>query len=156
NLTDPAPAAARLLAADWPELLRPVRVRRYIPVEAPNTAAVRWVRIDVPGNPPLLLHQPVGQGALLLWTVPPALTWSNLPSRPGFLPIIQETMRGLLSSLPGTGELIDTNSGELTALGRSWSQATQLRPAIDPAFELDPISGQTAITLRPTDEGPVL
>jgi hypothetical protein len=155
NLTDAAPGAARLLAGDWPELLRPVRVRRYLNVETPDTAAVRWIRIDAPGNPGLLMYSPVGDGAVLMWAVAPVLPWTNLPARPGFLPIVQETMRGLLSSLPGSGELVEAAAGTLTAPGKSWTGATAFEPVADPAFSRDPVKGQAAVPLRPTDEGPV-
>ncbi len=155
NLSDPAPAAARLLASDWPELLRPVRVRRYLNVEAPDTAAVKWIRIDAPGNPGLLLNQSIGDGALLFWTSAPVMPWMNLPTRPGFLPIIQETMRGLLATLPGSGELVEAASGTLEAPGKAWAGATAMEPMADPAFFRDPVTGQTAVPLRATDNGPV-
>ncbi len=155
NLADAAPGAARLLAGDWPELLRPIRVRRYLNVETPDTAAVRWVRIEAPGNPGLLMHSPVGDGAVLLWSVAPVLPWTNLPARPGFLPIVQETMRGLLSSLPGSGDLVEAASGTLEAPGKSWTGATAFEPVADPAFSRDPVKGQVVVPLRATDDGPV-
>jgi hypothetical protein len=155
NLADSAPGPAKLLAGDWPELLRPVRVRRYVNVEAPDTAAVKWIRIDAPGNPGLLLNQPIGDGSLLFWTSAPVSPWMNLQTRPGFLPIIQETMRGLLSTLPGSGELVEAASGTLDAPGKAWAGATALTPVADPAFTRDPVTGQTAIPMRATDNGPV-
>ncbi len=131
----PAPDTLPLLASDWQMLLGPVRVKRRLPLAAPDEAA--WLRVmeEAPqvsdeatastrsGDPAdddasatanettqtasanpsstvLLAEQETGEGAVLLLTTALDTNWTNLPTKPLFVPLVHETLRGILGSAP--------------------------------------------------------
>lgn len=127
-----------LFAAELPDLVKPVRVRRALAVEfgaGTGEAALRLIDgtplvvVGSPGASPAAEGSGEGQGPrrglVVLLTVSPALGWTDLPTKPLFIPLVQEVLR------QGVGR----------ARG-SWSERAGARPAVPAgAIELRPLTG---------------
>ena len=95
-----APAALSLLGADWSDLVRPLRVSRYWPIDAASDDAA-WLTLN--NDDPVLLARAHGRGAVLLSTVAIDASWTNLPTKPLFVPLLHEAMRGVIGGDPVAG-----------------------------------------------------
>jgi hypothetical protein len=108
------PEALSLLSTDWDALLRPVRVTRWLAVRTDEQDA--WVAMTEPAGaspgpadrsvPALLAHREHGEGSLLLSAVALDPLWTNLPTRPVFVPLIHESVRGVLGRRGGGVEAL--------------------------------------------------
>ncbi|MFA9478464.1 BatA domain-containing protein [Phycisphaerales bacterium AB-hyl4] len=124
---DRAPEALSLLSADWDALLRPVRVYRRLPLVAPE--ADRWLTVDgdVEG-PALLTAHEHGQGTLMLLAAALDSEWTNLPAKPMFVPLLHESLRGVLGE--ARGRIVpNVVSGDRPTLGPAWRGVEQLTRA---------------------------
>lgn len=93
------PAVLSLLAGDWEELWRPVRVRKWLPVYAPESDA--WVALDAAAgegamSPALMAYHEHGEGGLLVVSAALHPGWTNLPTKPAFVPVVHEVLRGII------------------------------------------------------------
>ncbi len=127
------------LAADWQALIRPVRVYRGLPVTAPGADA--WITLhpsvqmrDETGGiedsarderEVLLAHHSIGRGSLIFLSTSVDTRWTNLPTKPLFVPLIHETLRGVLGlrSRPG---IVQAVAGDRPTLGLAWSGLSEL------------------------------
>ncbi len=121
------------LAADWQALTRPVRVYRYFPMSAPEGDA--WMKLAtelLPALPSmqqadttrtqsnvLLAHHRVGHGSLVWLSTAVDTRWTNLPTKPLFVPLIHETLHGSLGLAPQPS-LIDVRTGDRPSLNPAW------------------------------------
>jgi len=128
-----------LLSGEFAELARPVRVSRVVPVEAPPGSTDVLLRLR-DGSPLLLAApprapDPSGMGApsrglIVLFTCACDLRWTDLPTKPLMVPLIQEIVRqgigaahgvwsadaGGIPPVPaGTVELRNTDSSDTVA-----------------------------------------
>ena len=95
-----APPALSLLGADWADLLRPVRVRRYWPLAGASDDAL-WLTLR--DGSPILAARAVGEGAVLLSTTAADPAWTNLPTKPLLVPLLHESLRGVIGGDPVAG-----------------------------------------------------
>ncbi len=101
----PPPAALELLASDWEALMRPVRVWRWVPVSA--LAEASWVALPGGGDaaggqvPSLLAYHAHGRGGLLFLAAALDPAWTSLPTKPVFVPLVHEAVRGTLGTSRG-------------------------------------------------------
>lgn len=86
------------LFGEGPTGLEDVRVNAHLLVE-PDPSLERGVVADLKGGVPLLLERKVGKGKVLLLTTTVDRDWTDLPIRPGFLPLVQRAARYLAGSL---------------------------------------------------------
>ncbi len=129
------PAALGLLGADWESLLRPIRVRRYLPLEAP--AEQLWLRLasaegvgdgaDPGVGRGVLVAERQGRGTVLLLGVAIDPSWTNLATKPLFVPLLHETLRALIG---GGDSDQETVAGDRPMLGMAWRDAEALRPVV--------------------------
>lgn len=118
------PEALSLLSADWAGLLRPVRVQRFLPIEQGGDDA--WLRVQSDEGPqPFLVTSAVGEGHVVLLTTALDAAWTNLPTRPLFVPLVHETLRGLLGAA-GARVPEEVTSGERPMLSNAWRGASAL------------------------------
>ncbi|MFG0249404.1 MAG: BatA domain-containing protein [Phycisphaeraceae bacterium JB051] len=108
------PDALGLLGADWQALLRPVRVLQMLGLFAPlgnDSNAQAWLRLNDEAQSPVLVSQQVDDGFVLFSALALNPQWSNLQTRPLFVPLLHESIasltsqsasRRLLSFTPGT------------------------------------------------------
>ena len=95
----PAPPALSRLGADWESLLRPVRVARRLELGVEDDQT--WLAVVGSGDgvtsaEALMVGRRIGGGALLFLATAIDGDWTNLPTKPLFVPLVHETLRGLL------------------------------------------------------------
>jgi len=97
-----SPQTLRRLSPDWPQLLEAVSVQRYWPIsEVVDAQETVWIQ-TTEGEPWHVVAKR-GQGAYV-WTGSALDTdWTDLPARPLFVPLVQETLRRLVGSSPAPG-----------------------------------------------------
>ena len=147
------PEPLRLLAADWSQLLQPVRVLQRLPVLLQAGAGQVWLRTDDAEQQPLLVAADLGDGHVLMLGAAIDPAWTNLPMKPLFVPLLHETLRSLLGeSSRGPGPVV---SGDRPVLGQRWAGARELvwKPEI---VVNEPETGATQDTQSPTVQGPVV
>lgn len=128
GLTNQALTAAPLqrLAADWQALIRPIRVWRHLPLSTDEADA--WIQIKSPTdetNTTLLAHRLIGRGSLMLLSTAVDTRWTNLPTKPLFVPLIHETLLGVLGTQTQPHE-VQAVSGDLPTFDATWTGATKL------------------------------
>lgn len=126
ELAEPAPTGGTdllaLLSGEMPELVKPVRVSRVLPVETGGRGADVLLRLKdstallIAGTPGVA-GQTKGtpertspsRGMVVLLACAPDLRWSDLPTKPLMLPLVQEVVRqgvgaarGVWTSLAGS------------------------------------------------------
>lgn len=126
------------LAADWQALTRPLRVRRYLPTTTDRADA--WMKLaitqtqtataadntePIAAQDTLLAHHRVGLGAIMFFATAVDTRWTNLPTKPIFVPLMHETLHGVLGLLDRPG-VVQAVSGDTPALGTSWAGVTHL------------------------------
>ena len=130
------------LAGDWQALIRPVRVYHALPVTASGSDA--WVALSqaVPtrggagsnqgggqtgstGPEVLLARHSVGRGSLIFLSTAVDTRWTNLPTKPLFVPLIHETLRGVLGLRDRPG-VVHAVAGDRPTLGSAWAGLTSL------------------------------
>ena len=122
DATTAAPDVLQFLAADWREKLGWVSVRRWLPLEAPQED--RWIELDaqqlptqVQAKPTLMAYRSVGRGSLVFNAVPLDTRFTNLPVRALFVPLMHDTLRGVLGNAMGQPPVV---AGDKPALDASW------------------------------------
>ena len=154
------PEQLQFLAADWREKLGWWSVRSWLPLSTQPEA--RWVGLDVsdpalPARdmPVLLAHEPVGRGALVYSAVPLDTRYTNLPVRAVFVPLMHDTLRGVLGSTSGLAAL---TAGDKPALDRTWRGVGELtlqgRAGAEAAPKLFVQSEGDDVSLRDAVEAP--
>lgn len=97
----PVPPALARLGADWESLLRPVRVARRLELGVEDDQT--WLAVagagagdGTQGGDALMVGRRAGRGAVLFLATAIDGDWTNLPTKPLFVPLVHETLRGLL------------------------------------------------------------
>ncbi|MCP4602877.1 MAG: VWA domain-containing protein [Proteobacteria bacterium] len=85
-----------------PTGLEKTQVRAHLLVE-PEPSIDRNTLIELVGGLPLLLERRVGQGRVMLLTTTVDRDWTDLPIRPGYLPLMQRAARHLAGRLDDGG-----------------------------------------------------
>jgi len=115
------------LAADWPALLRPVRITRWLGMRVAEPQ--RWLTVTgneaADGGRTVLAAADRGAGHVLVQTVPLHTGWSNLPTKPLMVPLVHETLRSLLGEGAPRGL-----AGERPTLGPAWAGTDRLLPGM--------------------------
>ncbi len=147
----PAPPSLSLLSADWQQLLAPVRVDKLFDLTPVGNAAAStesvWLRtIDAS---PLLVSAQLGRGRVLLWGTALDVGWTNLPTKPLFVPLLHEALRGGLTD-SGVARQGQHVAGQAPTLDWKWSEARELT--------LDDPTQPHALSVRvnQTQQGPQL
>ena len=157
------------LAADWQALTRPVRVRRYLPTTADSADA--WMKLaitqtatatdvgeDVAGRDTLLAHHRVGLGSVMFLATAVDTRWTNLPTKPLFVPLMHEALHGVLGLHDRPG-IVQAVSGDTPVLNSSWLGITSLErlPASGDLISSEPDAAEDGFPgLKYTESGPVL
>ncbi|MDX1681657.1 MAG: hypothetical protein R3336_00925, partial [Phycisphaeraceae bacterium] len=105
------PELLSVLSADWDDLLQPVRIHQRVGLDTSAEPRSRpWVEME--DGTPWLLETVVGSGRLLVMTSAIHTDWTNLPTRPLFVPLVHETLRGLVAETSSAARLSDTLVGD--------------------------------------------
>ena len=130
------PEALLLLAADWRDLLGPVRVRRQLDLRVPDDQ--RWIAsagVDGAGSA-FVASAPVGGGRVVLAAVPLDPAWTNLPTKPLFPALVQDGLRGVLGEAARQNQTVTV--GEQPELGAAWRGVTSLKRLNAPSTPASP------------------
>ncbi len=122
------PTELALLAPDFEALRVPIRVNRRFDVtfRTPD-AGQAWLAVrDGNESKPLLAYGRVGQGGVLLLATAIDLDWTNLPTKPLFVPLLHESLRGVLGGARSSGVDDRLICGRQPALGPRWAGVQQL------------------------------
>ncbi len=148
----PPPEALAVLAADWADLLRPVRVVRRLPIASVPDAA--WLRLEgVADGGVLLAATYVEDGAALLLGTALDATWTNLMTKPLFVPLLHESLRSLLGSAPGR-EAGESLAGHRPRLGRAWEGVSLLTRVLAPGWADGGSGGALSVGVQEPIEEP--
>lgn len=155
--TTAPPEALQFLAADWREKLGWWSLQSWLPLSTEDED--RWVVLKTddaalpePDKPVVLAQRTVGDGSLVFSAVPLDTRFTNLPIRALFVPLMHDTLRGVLGNQAGQLPLV---AGDEPALNRSWRGVGELDILDDdkPAKLLVQSDGD-AVTLRGAAEQP--
>lgn len=133
--TTPAPGVLQFLAADWREKLGWVDVVVRLPLTTPEED--RWITMQPaeatsaagPSDADVLMASHAhGRGALVFTATALDTRFTNLPARALFVPLMHDTLRGVLGASEGTGPV---TSGDRPELGGSWRGAGALSPVAE-------------------------
>ncbi len=122
---DPVPELLNMLGADWRALLAPVRTYRWFDVtlrDPPVSSDTVWLRMS--DGRPLLVSGIVGQGRVFLLTTAIDPRWTNLPTKPLFVPLLHETIRSVISHTASGVQVV--TCGQRPVLDQRWSGAIHL------------------------------
>lgn len=130
------PDPLALLAADFEALARPVRLMRRLPMDVPEPAL--WLRTrpeagaaqaqgqgDSVEGSAILAGEPFGAGAVLLQSTALHTDWTNLPTKPLFVPLKHESLRGVLGAARDRIEP-EVVVGDAPSFGSAWTDMTRL------------------------------
>lgn len=126
--TTAPPKALEFLAADWREKLGWWTLRSWLPLSTPDED--RWVvlKTDDPAvperdKPVILAERSIGDGSLVFSAVPLDTRFTNLPIRALFVPLMHDTLRGVLGASSGRPVFV---AGDTPRLDRSWRGVGEL------------------------------
>jgi hypothetical protein len=141
QIASPGPDLFAMLSGELPELVKPIRVSRALPVETGGRGAEVLLRLK--DSTPLLLSsapgaEPLpgapankggaGRGLVVFMAAPPDLRWTDLPTKPLMLPLFQEIVRQGVGRARGV-----------------WTAPAGTLPPLPPgAAELRPVPGTVA------------
>ncbi|MCC6659404.1 MAG: BatA domain-containing protein [Phycisphaerales bacterium] len=119
----------RVLAPELPELVKPVRVFRVLPVQQTAGGNAPPPLLALADGTPLLLAaspgstaEAAGRGIVVFLAAPPSFDWTDLQARPLMLPLMQEVIRmGVARARAGSTMI----AGAVPSLP---PRATELRP----------------------------
>ena len=147
SIDKPEPEALRLLAADWKDLLRPIRLKKRLVIEAPGSADSTWLLAE--DEKPVLVTASLGEGNVFLLATALDLEWSNLPAKPLFVPLLHESLRSVQARSAEAARVAGIVSGDLPALGDTWDGVTSLDRLANEVTG----AGESSVLLRRTDQG---
>lgn len=88
----PGSPLAKTFGAQAAKDLYLAQIHKYLAIR-PRELETKTL-LEMEGGTPLLVHSPVGKGNLFLFTTRFHATWSDLPLRNSFLPVIREVLSG--------------------------------------------------------------
>ncbi len=151
----PTPQPLSLLGADWKDLLQPIRVRKQLDVTIGRAgAAPTEVWLATADGKPILIYSRIGDGQALLSATAIDPTWTNLPTKPLFVPLLNETLYGVLGQSGLSTPHHTRIAGDHTTLDPNrWGQAQALVLQRERKPQRDRDQETTKRRLRRTDNG---
>lgn len=126
--TSAPPEALQFLAADWREKLGWWSLQSWLPFN--TDPEDRWVVLNTKDaslpeqdKPVVLAQRTIGDGSLVFSGVPLDTRFTNLPIRALFVPLMHDTLRGVLGNTAGQSALL---AGDQPSLSRSWRGVGEL------------------------------
>lgn len=151
------PTELQYLAADWREKLGWWSVSGWLPLS--TDATDRWAALDTddPQLPEadkatILARRNVGEGALVFTSVPLDTRFTNLPIRALFVPLMHDTLRGVLGSSAGQASLTAGDQPTLSPALRGVGEVDLL--ASESPSKLVVLSDGDEVVLRDAVEHP--
>ena len=133
--------------------LENVRIKKHVLLR-PNPAVEREVLVQLQDGLPLLMERKIEKGTVLLLTTTIDRDWSDLPIRPGFLPLIQRSIRYLSQSLAyREPRIIDAGKAISLPVVEGMQKLIVLSPKNRrKVFSANRLTGQTQIRFKQTGQ----
>ena len=149
----PVPPMLELLAADWQSLLKPLRVSRRFELNVPAGESDVWLALAPAGEteqagraqPLMVSTELTGGGRVVLLATALDRRWSNLVTKPMWVPLLHETLRSALARGSAASRLSGVTCGQQPVLAGDWDKAVNLVAIAN--------EGGQRIALRRTDQG---
>ena len=121
-----APPELTRLSADLPDLLGAVEVYRYLPIDRASLTGATDVLIEATDAKPMLIAStlPDGGGRVLLSAAAIDTDWTNLPTKPLFVPLNHEVLRAAIDLLQPDNAYAP---GDQPALGDAFARVSALK-----------------------------
>lgn len=123
--TTSPPEPLQFLAADWREKLGWVSVKRWLSLKTPKDD--QWIVLEDAkagdDDEVLMASRRVGQGSLVVLASALDTRFTNLPVRALFVPLMHDTLRGVLGGTSGEPAVL---AGDQPVLNRSWRGVSEL------------------------------
>ena len=111
------------LRADLEGLLRPIEFDQHLPIATDSLGANTQVLLSGGRGEPLMIASDAGRGRVLLLGSAIDLSWTNLPIKPLFVPLLHEVLRSAIDRLQPVPEY---EPGDRPVLGPQWAKTTRL------------------------------
>ena len=113
------------LRADLADLLRPVEIYRSVPIDAQSLSSDTDVLLSAADGRPWLISAavPDGDGRVMLIATAWDSTWTNLPTKPLFVPLVHELVRSMLQHVQPTWAF---EPGDQPVLRGPWTSSSRL------------------------------
>lgn len=119
-----APQALNLLTSEWQSLLRPVRIfQRYT---LTTSAEPQQIWITTEDSQPLLVSADIGPGRVMLLATAIGPAWTNLATKPLFIPLLHESLRSAMGTATFIQQLNQFVCGDQLSLTQPWRGVTAL------------------------------
>lgn len=151
--------ALSLLSGDLPQLVQSIEVERMLGIEASPESV--WLAVNHEDRDwPWMLRHGSKRGSVVLWASTFDAAWTNLQTKPMFVPLLHETLRSLCGGT-GSALLVEAEVSQRPAMGEVWRSADRLVRQ----YEIDGESGDDrgrsspgldeslSVGLRPTQWG---
>lgn len=121
-----APPELARLSADLPDLLGAIEVYRYLPIDRATLTGETDVLVEAVDGKPMLIAStiPGGGGRVLLSAAAVDTTWTNLPTKPLFVPLNHEVLRAAIDLLQPDNAYAP---GDRPALGDTFDKVPALK-----------------------------
>jgi hypothetical protein len=132
--------------------LEQVRVEAHLAVE-PDPSMERALLAELESGVPLLLERRAGRGIAMLLTTSLDRDWTDLPIRPGFLPLVQRIARHLAGRLGERGpERVLVGDPVEVEVGEGMRRLVVVDPrGEETAFAAQEIAGRASVSYRGTE-----
>lgn len=147
------PEPLAMLGPDWQDMQRPVRLMKMLNLNL-QTAPASDAWLTAADGKTVMASRPVGQGQLIVLAVSIDPSWTDMMVKPLFVPLVHETLRGVLGDIARRRQTHQAKPGQKLTLPVTWAQVKTLSLKQGPAEA----EGQTAepwevVTNRATPTG---
>jgi hypothetical protein len=145
----PTPRELARLSANLPDLLRAIEVTRRLPINPASLGGGTEVLVEgIDGSPLVIAASPAGAaGRVLLSAVAVHTDWTNLPTKPMFVPLNHEVLRAAIDLLQPD---LAYEPGDQPSLGSAFARVPSLRtPTGDPLLLVATKSAEGDQIVRP-------
>ncbi|MBW2537320.1 MAG: hypothetical protein JRI55_37890, partial [Deltaproteobacteria bacterium] len=137
---------------EGPTGLEELRVRAHLLVE-PDPATERAVLAELNGGLPLIMEHRVGKGRVVFLATTVDREWTDLPIRPGYLPLVQRSARLLAGELDRLGpRTLNVGQTARIEVSRGMHRMLVRGPGgQDTSFPAVELAGEQAVAFSGTD-----
>lgn len=150
----PARAELMRLRADLPDLLSPIEIHRRLVVDPTSVGATTDVLLMGRQGEPILISSPTatGRGRVMLLSLAINPTWSNLTTKPLFVPLVHDVIR---SAVDNAQPLAQYQPGDQPVLTGQWKSVGRLTSPDGTDLLLAPYSAEPNAGTAPDSVQPI-
>lgn len=135
------PEALSMLGPDWQDMLRPVRLFKLLNFNL-QTAPASDAWMTASNHKTVMASRVVGQGQLIFLAAAIDPQWTDLMVKPVFVPLVHETLRGVLGSIAQRQQARHAFPGQKLTLPLTWADVESVGLHVGPDSAEDKIVAQ--------------